>query len=298
METFKFFGLGTHWQILCDGKKISRPLQEYILNESNKFEKRFSRFIKESEVSRINILAPGTFKISQELLEILKFGIELSKKSVGYFDPSLANILEAYGYNQNLDFKERIPAKLGKVVSSVPGFVSLKGNKLTLGGSAKVDLGGWGKGYLIDKLYNLLLKEGYENFLIDGGGDLRGTIKKNGGGWRVGLEHPTDPECAIGVIELKNKSLANSGVCKRKAGSFHHIIDPRTAKPTRGVLASYVLADTATVADGLATALLISPAKIRNELKKEYAVEYLLIDDQMRSEISEFFPKYHLPLSP
>jgi thiamine biosynthesis lipoprotein len=78
---------------------------------------------------------------------------------------------------------------------------------------------------------------------------------------RIALEHPLDPRKAVGVAELADGAFCASATTRRAWGDgLHHVLDPATGLPTRGVLATWVLAPTALVADGIATALFFDPA--------------------------------------
>lgn len=282
MVELKFSGLGTHWQIIVDDDHFPSTLKKEIVNQATTFEKKFSRFLTDSEIGQINIHGPGEYQISDELVEILKFGMELSKNSDGHFNPLIGKILSAYGYDESLNLKSKIN------LPTTSGTVKLRHNKLYLTGDAQLDLGGWGKGCLIDQLFGLI-SQNAKYFIINGGGDFRATSKKDGASWRIALEHPLNKELAIGVVELKNSALANSGSDKRRMGEFHHLIDFQTGKPVDSFLASHVFAPNATIADGLATALFISPKEIRDKLSTIYPVEYLLVTEKLEMKMSAGF---------
>jgi thiamine biosynthesis lipoprotein ApbE len=75
-------------------------------------------------------------------------------------------------------------------------------------------------------------------------------------GIQVGLEHPLDPRLVIGVANLQNRALCASAVNRRAWGDgLHHVLDARTGAPATEVVATWVVADDAALADGLATAL-------------------------------------------
>lgn len=283
MFTLAFSGLGTQWRILVDGDPPGEEVKKRVVKVDREFEARFTRFRDDSEVGKINLGGDGEYQVSDELARILRFGLKLSEDSDGAFDPKVATVLVAFGYDKNLELKPEARPE------PPPGKIKLSGQRLTLSGGAKLDLGGWGKGYLIDRLYEFLLSQKIKYFLIDGGGDFRGTCKADGSAWRIALEHPLDPSLAIGVIKLKNSAFANSGVGKRKLGRFHHLIDPTSGNPVRNILSSHVAAKTAVVADGLATALLVSPKEMRSHLAALYQVEYLLLDEKMKPEKSAGF---------
>jgi thiamine biosynthesis lipoprotein len=121
-----------------------------------------------------------------------------------------------------------------------------------------IDIGGAGKGYLVDRISEILLNNQILEFIIDAGGDM-----VHCGNWElpVGMEHPGRPEHVIGVIDLKNSALCASASNRRVWGNgLHHIIDTRTGQPVDDIIATWVVAKKTMVADGLATALFFASA--------------------------------------
>ena len=92
--------------------------------------------------------------------------------------------------------------------------------------------------------------------IVDASGDLR----TRGVQMTIALEHPLDPSKAVGVAELADGAFCASATTRRAWGDgLHHVLDAVTGLPTRSVLATWVLAPTALVADGVATALFLEP---------------------------------------
>jgi thiamine biosynthesis lipoprotein ApbE len=80
------------------------------------------------------------------------------------------------------------------------------------------------------------------------------------------IEHPFDPARIVGVVVLRGNALCASAVNRRAWGDgLHHIIDARTATPVHDVLATWVIADNATLADGIATALFLTDSPRLND---------------------------------
>jgi thiamine biosynthesis lipoprotein len=123
---------------------------------------------------------------------------------------------------------------------------------------ALIDLGALGKGYAVDRISDYLRTEGIKEFLVDGSGDI--AYQREEGVIRAGLEDPEDTEKVIGVIELRGKGAfcASSGARRRWKG-YQHTIDPETLQSPTGVLATWVKAETAVLADALATCLFFAP---------------------------------------
>jgi FAD:protein FMN transferase len=94
---------------------------------------------------------------------------------------------------------------------------------------------------------------------VDAGGDLHHHGDQP---VRVGLEHPLDPARVVGVVELHGNALCASAVNRRAwSDGLHHILDARTGAPVDDVLATWVIAGDAMLADGIATALFVTDAQ-------------------------------------
>jgi len=127
---------------------------------------------------------------------------------------------------------------------------------------ARIDLGGIAKGFGVDQSARVLKRLGYEDFLIDGGGDLLASGRTlSGAPWSVGIAHPR-AESSWGQLWVPSGwSVVTSGDYERYFISekvrYHHIIDLRTGYPGRGSVAITVIARSAMLADAYATGLFI-----------------------------------------
>jgi thiamine biosynthesis lipoprotein len=121
---------------------------------------------------------------------------------------------------------------------------------------------------LVDLVAHTLNDANVHRFVVDAGGDLRHNRDRH---LRVGLEHPFDRGRVVGVVDLHRDALCASAINRRAWGDgLHHILDARTGTPSRYVLATWVIADNATLADGIATALFLTDP---SRLKKAYRFE-------------------------
>jgi thiamine biosynthesis lipoprotein len=147
-----------------------------------------------------------------------------------------------------------------------------------------IDVGAAGKGYLVDIVSGILREAGFARFVVDGSGDIRHTGECS---VRIGLEHPFDPRLVIGVANLQNRALCASAVTRRAWGDgLHHTLDARTGVPARDVVATWVVADEAATADGLATALFFTGAE---DLARAFRFSYVRMFADGRAEISRNF---------
>ena len=131
--------------------------------------------------------------------------------------------------------------------------LSIDGSVVTSTEPLLLDVGAAGKGFLVDEVARLLEASGVTAFVIDASGDL---VHRGADVERVGLEDPLHPGRLIGVVNLSNAALCASSTARRRWGDgLHHVVDPATAEPVGGVVATWVTSSSCAVADGLATAL-------------------------------------------
>lgn len=254
MDAFALSAIGTHWTISLDGTKFSAMTKEHILGFLHAFETQFSRFIPESEVNAFRTATAGVYPISSEFALLLARAQQLREWTNGAFDPAVATVLERAGYDRTLSLRphddvERI---------AVPAW-SLKGTNLTLDGPTAFDLGGIGKGYAIDRVADLLRKEGCVHYLVEGGGDMVGTTKADGSGWRVAVAWPGREGVVASVVTLRDQGFAASDTLMRRWGKWHHIIDMRSQRPVEQLIGAAVVAPEAFAADVMTSALFLMP---------------------------------------
>jgi len=128
-----------------------------------------------------------------------------------------------------------------------------EGSLVTTRGPLVIDIGAAGKGLLIDLIGDILRSFGAREYVVDASGDLSHT---GSGILSVGLEDPRQAGHVIGIARLQRRALCASATNRRRWGDgLHHILDARSGVPVRNVIATWVVADTAMIADGHATAL-------------------------------------------
>jgi thiamine biosynthesis lipoprotein len=130
----------------------------------------------------------------------------------------------------------------------------------------RIDLGGIGKGYAVDRGVEILKARGFTNAVVTAGGDSRIIGDHMGRPWLVAIRHPDNPKKVVTRIPLSNTAMSTSGDYERyfdeNGVRYHHIIDPRTGQPASKVRSATVLAPTATQTDGMSkTAFVLGPEK-------------------------------------
>lgn len=252
--------LGTRWWIeIFD--EISEAQRAAILDGCalllTEFEERYSRFRADSLISILNT----TRTIDQPdaaLIDLLEYGVGLFDRSHGGFNLMIGAKLVASGYDSTYSFVAR---EHMVVIPSPHDALAITKEKISLH-TGQIDIGGFGKGYVIDILANYLHTEhGLSYFLINGGGDMYGT-SEFGRPIMIYLEHPTEPNQYIETTTILDQGFAASSPHKRtwtSAGkTYTHIVSSTDAPLTAD--ATFIKAATARDADAFATvALLLTP---------------------------------------
>ncbi|NIP28713.1 MAG: hypothetical protein GWN67_28485 [Phycisphaerae bacterium] len=227
-------------------------------------EQDLSRYIENSDISRINNLTAGqSTRVSLETFECLELSRSINAETNGAFDVTIGYLLNCW---RNPDKTLRIPSKEElKIARQRTGMdlFKLDESQYTvelLRDKVQIDLGGIGKGYAIDKMAELLGDWSIDVALIHGGYSTALGIGSPQGkqGWPVTLSNPHNLKQTLAGLYLQNQALSGSGLQKGR-----HIIDPRRQEPVEGSSAAWACARDAATADALSTAFMVlSPDEI------------------------------------
>lgn len=244
-------------------RKSLAELFDMLWGEIRIFESTFSRFQEDSELSYVNSRAGLPVRASQEFIQLTECSKDMALRTGGLYNPLILPALQRAGYkgswpspgtfDPDLDYSHR------KIAEAE--MIQLTTETVQLPPDAALDFGGIGKGYLLDQLANLLAAQGCENFWLSLGGDLivQG-YDSDGGAWKVGISAAEGNGEVARVQNEKGKRLAvaTSGITKRQGEGWHHLIDPRTGKPsTTDVLTATVCTEKAVEADVYAKCLVL-----------------------------------------
>ena len=236
-------------------------------------ERACSRFDPASEVRGLFGQVGRPVAVSPLLFEAAQFALALARRTHGAFDPAIGHVLEAKGFDRHYLTGERVHSAVG--AGERPSFRDVlldpERRTLTLRRPLVLDLGAVAKGLAID----LAARElgAFDRFCVEAGGDLfaRGT-NAEGRPWRVGVQHPRDPDAAAYLLDVSDQAICTSGDYERRAADAdeHHLVDPRSGRSPRALASVTVIAPTALAADGLGTAaFVLGPERGRRLLEQE-----------------------------
>jgi len=280
-QKFSFEAIGTRWAIEIDAsEEDEQRLRRAIMHKIETFDATYSRFRDDSFVRQL--ATSGEYPMPSDGFVLLEWYEKLYKATNGRVTPLVGSLMNEIGYDPTYSFKVTNPT----APLSWEEAMSYTQTTLTIKQPIILDVGAAGKGYLVDLIAEELLAHRIDTFTINAGGDIRHHTTKEDE-VRVGLENPFNTEQVIGVATLRNSSICASSGSRRKWGTYHHIIDPVTLQSPSEVVATWVVADDAMVADGLATALFFVPA---SELLKQFNFKYAVLSANQTLDYSADFP--------
>lgn len=262
-HSIEFEAIGTHWQLDTD-RALTDDESIIIRERIEDFDRTYSRFRSDSLVTKI-AAGPGDFEFPADSLPLIGFYRRLYDITGGAVTPLVGGTLEDLGYDADYRLSARRDIRSAPALDDV---MRWDGTVLQTTAAVVLDIGAAGKGYLVDIISALLESFGIATYVVDGSGDLAHCGSDS---IRVGMEHPADPSKVIGVVPLQNRALAASAANRRTWGNgLHHIVDPRTGQPVVDVIAGWAVAESAMVADGIATALFFADDGMLQDLQSEF----------------------------
>lgn len=228
------------------------------------FEARFSRFKADSELSLFNARAGEWVNISPECKDILQACQRFAQASDNIFNPFVLPALQQAGYrgswpavtnaDPRLDVRSRHTVTLEHL--------ELREKTAKIPADTAIDLGGIGKGYMLDILAAQLQRAGASRFYVSLGGDIVcHGFDATDQPWKIGISHASQRGKTAGIITNvrgEQLAIASSSVVRRSGHDWHHLIDPRTGKPSKGdILMATVVAYSGTAADVFAKTYVI-----------------------------------------
>jgi thiamine biosynthesis lipoprotein len=222
------------------------------------YERAFSRFRADSDLSHLNDSPAGRVEVPRELAALLSRALQYAKITGRVFNPLMLRELEALGYDRTFEEVPTRPHTPRPAPAYRPGRTPVRVDAargvVTRRPGTRIDLGGVAKGAAADAALAELAP--YPGALVDLGGDIRTQGQPDDAdGWIVGIEDPVTADGpSIGYLRLQDGAVATSSVRKRQwthdGNTVHHIIDPRTGRPSStGVVQCTAITDTAEHAD-------------------------------------------------
>jgi len=241
-------------------------LLDELGEELDRLERLWSRFLPDSELSRLNAAGADGLRVDGATVELIQAMQSGYVETFGAFDPTLLPTLVSAGYSESMVHPGRTSAApRGSAPGGNPADIEISDRWVRLPQGMTLDAGGIGKGLAADLLALRAGERGASGALIEIGGDLvaSGTGPVDGA-WTIGIEDPDDSSTHLDIIRISSGAVATSGT-RRRAWSVdgetrHHLLDPGTLMPARtGLATATVIAGTGARAEVLTKAAFVPP---------------------------------------
>jgi len=255
--------MGTDCHIVTVGPRGERHAA-VALDRINELEHLWSRFLADSEVSKMNAAQGEPVDVSQDTQRLVEVAMAASELTNGLFDPTLGTQLELLGYDRSFDDVTGSAVAVAASPSRVGRPATIEDGRVTVPRDVSFDPGGIGKGLAADIVTEEVLASGAWGVMVNLGGDIRVRgLAPEGDAWVVQVSEPTVGGGVLATVRLKEGALATSTTRKRRwigpEGDRHHVLDPATGLPAiSDVMLTSVVAGEGWWAEAAATALLVS----------------------------------------
>lgn len=266
--TVKLFGFGAKNDL------------DKIETEINGLENSVLSWRKEgSDVYRINKGSGTQVSVSPDTVKIIGQCIDISDDCGGVFDITIGNVTKLWdfgGNNQRLPSDDEIKTALGSV-----GYknVSISGNAVQIKKGQSLDLGAVGKGFVCDKIKELLDKGRTKSAVVSVGGSLLIYGNRT---FSVGIINPDNDKQSMGTLKLKDTCVSTSGnyekYFEQDGKRYHHILNAITGYPATSEFKSVtVVCESGLISDALSTVCYIAGYRKSVEILKKFDAEAVFI---------------------
>lgn len=281
VHRFAHEAMATTFEVIVqhDERLYAQQAAEAAFDELDRIEGELSRYIENSDVARLNNLPAGVpLRLSLETYECLKISKRVHAQTAGAFDITIGLLLDCW---QDSDKKPRTPSPDElKYARERTGMDLLILDEATCAvmvtaSPVRVDLGGVGKGYGVDRMADLLREWGLDRALIHGGYSsvLALDAPEGTDRWPISLSHPDDRSRTLARLRLERVAVSGSGTEKGR-----HIVDPRVGRPVEGKIAAWSIAPDAATGDALSTAFMVmAPQEVQAYCARHPETRGLLI---------------------
>jgi thiamine biosynthesis lipoprotein len=232
-----------------------------------------SHYEPASQVSAIGLAAGlQPVEVTPELMQVLRMARDVAQRTDGAFDPTVGSL--------GLWHFDTPPARMPTFADTRRHLGAVDWRQLVLDErrqtayltrrGMRLDLGGIAKLYILQEGLATLKAHGLRSALVNGGGDVVAMSEPGDTPWRVAIRDPRQAGRLLATLDVRRGFVASSGDYERvfvQAGRrWHHVLDPRTGRPTEGVHGITLVADSLEGVNGLGTAGMVLGARAGREL--------------------------------
>lgn len=284
--------------LICESDAQAEALFRNVWEITEVFEQRFSRFLETSELSQVNRQAGSRTVCSSEMIKILTACKEWGEQTNGVFNPFILPRLVEAGYGASFETDKLAPLLPRAIRMPNIDELEITGESILIPKDSALDLGGIGKGYLLDQLADQLDLQ-IDRYWLSFGGDVLGRgLDIDETPWQIGVADASQDDQSVATITLPKTgrwAVATSGTNRRRGEQngkvWHHLINSATGQPAEtDIVTATLVAQSATASDILASCAVILGSQAGGELLEfngiqNYIFQYLGQRPQVRGDM-------------
>jgi thiamine biosynthesis lipoprotein len=288
-----FMGTVVDIQVRNSDPEIAEEAVTKAFSEIKRIDNLFT-ISNESPVKQLNQNKDSIIIVDEEIYRVMVLCDSLWRISSGSFDASIGSIINIWGFDKKSPALPDYPDIKAALMESGWDKIKLfESNKFFHTGNPDLDFSAVAKGYAVDRAVNILKEAGINEALVNAGGEIKST----GGSWIIGVQHPREKNQIIKKIKLNGMSAATSGdyqnYFEENGIRYHHLINPATGLPAKGIQSVTVLHKDNAFADGLATAVFVLGKERGISLAEELSdTEAMIIDNEGDIFYTSGFDRY------
>lgn len=244
------FGTLVDISIYGETDKRAQAVSSGIIQRYNDLHQRLHAW-KPSELSKINqaFSADKSIKVKPDIVHMLTHITALSTQSKGAFNPAIGQLIQLWGFQSDTFVPHHVDENtVSALVANHPNMsdIVINGDEVySRNPAVQLDLGGYAKGYALDIGLAYLKEQNIQHALINIGGNIIALGRHGKQPWRVGIQHPREPN-AIATVALPSEwAIGTSGDYQRyfelDGQRYCHVINPSTGYPVQGMRSVTVL---------------------------------------------------------
>ncbi|MCK6528426.1 FAD:protein FMN transferase [Myxococcota bacterium] len=274
----------------------AREAAAVVFDAFSQVEETANEWRESSPLAAVNRGAGGPpVPVPQDLFDLLRRGVEMGELTGGAFEVTWAALWGLWtfsGPDPKPPPEEAIRARLPLIDFRAVELDPAKRTARLPREGMKIGLGGIAKGLALDRAAAALRARGIGSFSLSSGGQVTVAGLRGDRPWRVGIRDPRGSrDDAFALVEVSDASVSTTGDYERyfvrEGVRYHHVLDPRTGWPARGVRSATVIAADGTLADALSTGLFVlGPSRGIALVESLPGVEAVMVDDAARVHAS------------
>jgi thiamine biosynthesis lipoprotein len=245
-------GTAIRVELWHEDAQAARTAMAAVIEQMHHVDRTMSPHKPESELSRVNRDAGRlAVPLSAEMFGLLQRALEFSRLSDGAFDITFASAGHLYDYREHRRPDAATLAQARAAIGYQGLLLDPQSQTVRFARPGmRIDLGGFAKGYAVDRGAAILRSRGVRHAIVTAGGDSRVVGDRRGRPWTIGVRDPRRPGELAAVLPLADVAISTSGDYERffeeDGVRYHHVLDPRTGASAAGIHSVTIIA-----ADGL-----------------------------------------------